>query len=363
MSAASPENQSPLFSIVMPTYGVERYIADAIADILTQTFRDFELIIVDDCTPDRSIEVAQAVAGDDPRVRIVHHEVNRGLSAARNTGIDEARGLWVLFPDPDDRYEPSMLECVYAALKQPTDLVVFGHVQEYYGADGSFLYDNTIPMPETICEQGSDLAHLALELEQLTHLGYAWNKAYRLEQIRTSDLFFEDNVPLIEDILFNVAYLRTVNTVTTIPDVLYRYAKRLGTNLTNDFVPGYYELHRRRISEIRDFVEERGALDEEAKALLGALYARFILSSIEQNTNRKSGMNHKDRIAWLERLFQEPLFNELVTCAHAQDSTSLALCIRLLNARNITSLLALGQIIHVVRTRSTTLYTKVKSHR
>ena len=363
MSAASQTIQQPLFSIVMPTYGVERYIADAIADILTQTFRDFELIVVDDCTPDRSIDVVRAVADGDPRVRIVHHEINRGLSAARNTGIEQARGLWVLFPDPDDRYDTSMLERIHSALEQPTDLVVFGHVQEYYAADGSFLYDNTIPMPETLCQQGPDLARLALELEQLTHLGYAWNKAYRLERIKTSGLAFEDNVPLIEDILFNVAYLRTVEAVTTMPDVLYRYAKRLGTNLTNDFIPNYFELHHRRIAEIRDFVDERNALDNEAKALLGGLYARFIMSSIEQNTNPRSGMNHESRIAWLERLYQEPLFNELVTYAQAQDSTSLSICIQLLNDHNTPALLALGRIIHVVRTRNTTLYTKVKSHR
>ena len=355
---------APLFSIVMPTYGVERYIADAVADILVQTFRDFELIVVDDCTPDRSIEVVEAVAGDDERVRIVHHPVNRGLSAARNTGIEAAQGTWVLFPDPDDRYEANLLERILdAAEEQDVDLVAFGHVQEYYDGDGSFLYDNVPALVQSSYRQGPELGRAAVALEQQTHLGYAWNKAYRLEIIREADLRFEDDVPLIEDILFNVAYLRHIGAMACISDVLYRYAKRLSGNLTNAFVPNYFELHRRRIQEIRDFVAESGSLDSQAKSTLGALYARFILSTLEQNTDPRANMTHAQRKAWLERLFDEPLFNELVPDAHADDSTSLSTCLTLLNSRNIPSLLALGRAIHVVRSRNTTLYTKVKSRR
>lgn len=358
------QTAAPFFSVVMPTYGVERYIADSIADMLTQTFRDFELIVVDDCTPDRSIDIVWELAADDPRVRIVRHVANKGLSAARNTGIDEARGTWIMFPDPDDRYEQTMLERIHDELvAQDVDLLVFGHVQEYYAADGSFLYSNLIDLQRGTYAAGYALGHAAIELERQTHLGYAWNKAYRLDTVREAGLRFEDDVPLVEDILFNVAYLHHVRAVATMPDVLLRYAKRLGTNLTNDFIPRYHELHRRRIQEIRDFAEQSGALDDWAKATLGALYARFILSAIEQNSSPKSGMDHTARVAWLHELFRDPLFVELVTCAEAQDSASLAACIRLLNSHNVPALLALGRVIHVVRTRNTTLYTKVKSRR
>lgn len=360
----APLAQAPLFSLVMPTYGVENYVADAVADILTQTFQDFELIIVDDCSPDRSVEVALAVAGDDPRVRIVRHPENRWVSAARNTGIDKARGTWILFPDPDDRYETTLLERVAATIAESeTDLVVFGHVQEYFAADGSFLYRNPVDILDGAFERGPEMGRAALTLEKQTNLGYPWNKAYRLDVIRANSLEFEDGARLIEDILFNVAYLHHVEKITCIPDVLYRYAKRLGSNLTNELVPDYYLLHRRRIREVRDLVEECGALDERAKATLGALYARYILSALEQNTDRRSGMNHAARVKWLESVFDDPLFHELVLLGQADDSRSLALCLKLLKSRNVPALLASGRAIHIVRSRNTTLYTKAKSRR
>ena len=81
---------NPFFSIVMPVYQVERYISKAVKSIQGQTFSDWELIVVNDCTVDRSAAIAEKFAGIDHRIKIVYHEVNKGLSAARNTGIKEA---------------------------------------------------------------------------------------------------------------------------------------------------------------------------------------------------------------------------------------------------------------------------------
>ena len=356
--------RAPFFSLIMPVYGVERYIADSIADLLTQTFSDFELIIVDDCTPDRSIDIVENLTAADIRVTIVHHEQNCGVSQARNTGIQHASGAWIMFPDPDDRYDANMLELVHDAIDTaPADLIVFGHIQEYYDPANKHLYDNPIALTSGHYQRGPELARKALELELQTHLGYPWNKAYRAEVIHSAKLAFEGDVPLIEDILFNVAYLRYCESATTISDKPYHYAKRLKSNLTNEFVANYYEMHRRRIKEIRDFVSDMGAFDDEAKSTLGALYARFILSSIEQNTNPKASMTIAQQKAWLAKLFDDELFVELLPNAHAIDSKSLEFCLQVLNSHNVPALLALGNIIHFVRYHGRTFYAKVKSGR
>ena len=356
--------KKPFFSLVMPVYGVERYIADSIADMLTQTFVDFELIVVDDGTPDRSIDIVEELAAADPRVRIVRHDRNRGLSQARNTGIQAASGEWLSFPDPDDRYDANMLELAHDAIvSMPSDLVIFGHTQEYYGLDNEHLYDNPIDLESRRFQGDEEIARGALELERQTHLGYAWNKIYRTDIVRDAGLLFEDDVPLIEDILFNIAYLRHCESISTISSKPYHYAKRLKGNLTSVFIPNYYELHRRRIAEIRGFIDDCGMLDDEAKSTLGTLYARYILSSIEQNTNPKASMDVAQQKAWLKSLFDDKLFNELVPTARATDSKSLKVCLKILNSRNIPALLALGNCIHFVRNHGTTLYTKVKSGR
>ncbi len=100
-------------SIVMPVYGVEKYIGDCIKSVINQTLKDFELIIVDDETKDKSIEVAEELLkGTDIDYKVVHRK-NGGLSAARNTGIENAEGEYVICVDSDDVINPEYLETLY----------------------------------------------------------------------------------------------------------------------------------------------------------------------------------------------------------------------------------------------------------
>lgn len=354
----------PLFSLVMPTFGVRDHIGAAVADVLRQTCANWELIIVDDCTPDDSIERARAAAAGDARVRFLAHERNQGIAKARNTGIDAAHGAYIFFPDPDDRFEPVMLEHIAAALQRHDnpDVVVFGHTQRYFDENGSFLYETEM-VPEPGFWVGDALAQRLIRLEEETHLGYAWNKAYRKELIDRLGLRFESNAPLIEDFLFAAAFFRHAHTLACIDSADYLYAKRLGTNLTNEFVPDYYALHRRRIAVMRDLLRDRGTLDREARETLGALFARYILSALERTYAPEAHMNAVQRRSWCAEVFGDELFEELVSNGRARRSRSLAACLALLKTRSITAALALGKAIHLVRSHSTTLYAKAKSGR
>lgn len=98
----------PKVSVVMPIYGVEKFVAAAIDSVLAQTFTDFEFIIVNDVSPDRSLEICLQYT--DERIRIVNHEENRGLAGARNTGIREAKAEYIALLDSDDMWEPEKLE-------------------------------------------------------------------------------------------------------------------------------------------------------------------------------------------------------------------------------------------------------------
>lgn len=98
---------TPTFSVIMPIYNVERFVSDAIDSVLAQQDEDFELLIIDDCSPDGSRAICEAY--DDPRIRVLTHPVNRGLAGARNTGIRAAQGRYLAFLDSDDIWEPAKL--------------------------------------------------------------------------------------------------------------------------------------------------------------------------------------------------------------------------------------------------------------
>lgn len=130
---------SPLVSVLIPVYGVEKYITRCLESVANQTYDNIEVILVNDCTPDRSVEVAEeyikksSLAG---KTRIINHEKNRGLSAARNTAVAAAKGEFVLHLDSDDFIlEKTIEESLKAAISNKADAVLFGFTHKYKGLE------------------------------------------------------------------------------------------------------------------------------------------------------------------------------------------------------------------------------------
>ena len=167
---AAASERRPFFSIIMPCYGVAAYLPDAVACVHAQTCADWELICVDDASPDNVAELVEHAAAEDPRIRLVRHEENQGLSGARNTGIAAARGSYVWMPDPDDAYAPDLLErCAEKIYFQAdagvrTDVVVFGLTEELFDADGSVCGAHDIVPALDGAFSGSDAHAQVLDL-------------------------------------------------------------------------------------------------------------------------------------------------------------------------------------------------------
>ncbi|MGN0301409.1 MAG: glycosyltransferase family 2 protein [Anaerotardibacter sp.] len=371
---------APFFSIIMPTYGVEKYISDALEDIQSQTFKDWELIIVDDCSQDKSIEIAKEKAQADSRIRIVHHKQNKGLSEARNTGIKEAAGTYLWIPDPDDRYDCSLLQNAYKALfENPAPVAIMGHTDDFYNkeeqvtqkeeyslaaiAQKAFFDEEQFSLESKwwVLNQ-NQLRSIVLDLEIGTHYGYAWNKFYEREYLQQNGFTFE-TVPLIEDIVFNVGVLQNTQSIVLLNCCPYHYAKREKANLTNKFIPEYFEVHTRRIQILRDQQESWGLLDNEVLSILGGLYARYILSALERNEQAESGFTKQQKRQWCEDLFSSPLFNELIPYAEARNSKALSACLKALKAKNISQTLTVSKIIYLTKRYMKGFFNRLKSQR
>jgi glycosyltransferase involved in cell wall biosynthesis len=135
------------FSVVIPLYNKEKYVRQAIDSILAQSFRDFEILVIDDGSTDESLNVAQSFRES---VRIISHERNRGLSAARNTGIREAKGDFVVFLDADDYWKPEFLEAINQLTEQFPQASLFATAYEE-------VYPNHTIKPKVMLGEVSDL--------------------------------------------------------------------------------------------------------------------------------------------------------------------------------------------------------------
>lgn len=129
-----------LISFVVPVYNVEDYLADCLESLLSQTYPSYEVVIIDDASTDGSYAIAAAYADEHPCVRIVSHDKNRGLAAARNTGIDAARGEYIAFVDSDDYVSPNYLNELYSnAIANNVDISVCGRYLVFETLEGTEL--------------------------------------------------------------------------------------------------------------------------------------------------------------------------------------------------------------------------------
>lgn len=111
---------NPLVSVIMPAYGAEAYIEEAIASVQAQTYENWELLVLEDCSPDRCAQIVEDMAREDSRIRLLRNEKNMGVARTRNRGLDLCRGDYVAFLDSDDLWRPQKLQKQLALAKKGT---------------------------------------------------------------------------------------------------------------------------------------------------------------------------------------------------------------------------------------------------
>lgn len=342
---------TPFFSVIMPAFGVEDYLRDAATSILNQTFKDLELIIVDDCSNDDSGIIAEKLAATDCRVKVIHHKTNLGLSVARNSGMELATGQYFYFMDSDDVVETNLLQEVYNSLSiNKADLVVFGLIEEYFDGNGHLKREKKIVPERLLTKDTKTIQDLIIKLEDQTLLGYAWNKLYSAACLKQSGLKFE-KITLIEDILFNISFCRNVKSINVLSIAPYHYKKRGENSLTNKFVPDYYSLHRERVQLLYSLYSDWGQLNFQVKQILGRIYMRYIYSALERNCDRRSGMDKNAQKLWCEKLYKEKLFQNLIIESYKPKRFIFQGILYPLKKENTNILLLTGQLLHFVKDR------------
>lgn len=222
---------SNLVSVIMPVYQVQDFVERCLRSVMNQTYNELECIIVNDATKDDSIEKCERLIDDYEgtiRFRIIHHERNRGLSAARNTGTKAATGDFVCYVDSDDEMMPDCVEkLVRAALEYPEAEMVIGNAQFFLnGHKEQVSLDDG--MPSVI---RSNQEALSLYYQQRITNG-AWNKLVRRAFIERHNLYFKEGI-IVEDILWMFYVMKYVSTIPLVKDITYHYYKRPGSIMTS----------------------------------------------------------------------------------------------------------------------------------
>ncbi len=272
----------PLISVIIPVYNGQERLAMSIESVLNQTYENFELILIDDGSSDDSPKICDDYQKIDSRILVIH-QANKRVSAARNRGLEMAKGDYITFVDADDTIDPLAFETSMAVFeKQPVDMVISGMFFDYY-QDGKLQKSQRRSVDRQICFDLVDIKAYFFDLASQNYLVSIWNKVIRARIIRENNLCFEVDMSILEDFKFVLDVLEKSQSLCAIPQAHYHYYHDVSLS----------EMKRRpRIDYFRNFqildhrlraFSQSYSLDKQTnEARIDGMIFRYYLTAVEK---------------------------------------------------------------------------------
>ena len=246
------------FSIIVPIYNVEKDIRQCFESISNQKFKDFEVLCIDDCGTDNSMDIVKEFTQNDSRFKILTHDTNKGVATARNTALKEVSGEYILFIDPDDWVENNALEALDNAIKESVnpDAVVFG-------------YNNCYPDGTVEDHDYEENSTLKIDVNNINYIvGCIWNKVFKTSKVRELGVDFPDGL-IIEDAEFCFKFFTQIDKCYITKGIYYNYRKGREGSYTTEDVAGDRIIDTFKILErMYEFSIKKGLFKKYKKALL-----------------------------------------------------------------------------------------------
>ncbi len=294
---------TPSVSVIIPVYDVEKWIGRAVESLQAQTFADFELILVDDGSPDASGRICDELAQADARISVIHKE-NGGAASARNAAIDVARGEFLFFMDADDWCEPDMLADMHAlAAGQNLDLVVAGFYIDTYYADDKFFRE-VKSVPSRTYASVRELREDAHRLFDRNLLYTPWNKLFRASYLREHDIKF----PQVwwDDLPFNLMVLRDVERVAVTEKPYYHFLRARAESENTRYREGVFEKREEEDRWMRELYAHWGVDTEASREFLARRHVERVVGCIEMVTSRDCPLDAAQRKEQVRRMVLAP---------------------------------------------------------
>ncbi|MCX4811459.1 bifunctional glycosyltransferase family 2 protein/CDP-glycerol:glycerophosphate glycerophosphotransferase [Streptomyces sp. NBC_01239] len=246
----------PRFSVIVPAYKVQAYLHECLESVLSQSYPDLELIAVDDCSPDACGAIIDEFAARDARVRAVHLPENQGLGRARNAGLEEATGDYLVFLDSDDTLTPDALRAIADRIKETgePDVLVFDYARTFWSGEA-----RRNKVAAQLTEQGPAPFRLEDRPGLLRVIMVAWNKAYRREFVEREGFAFPPGY--YEDTPWTYPVLMAAETIATLDRVCVHYRQRRQGNILGTTSRKHFDVFE-QYDRVFEFVAARPELAE-----------------------------------------------------------------------------------------------------
>lgn len=295
--------RQPQVSIIVPVYNVENYIERCLNSLVNQTFKDIEVITINDGSTDKSLELINKYAKEDIRVSVIDLG-DEGVSYCRNLGIEKANGKYIMFVDSDDWIDSNMIEAMYKkAEENKLDLVMCSYIREFkdhskekrFNLPEEIIYKEDKVKNELLRKLVGPVKEELSNPEMLDALGTVWGKLYRTDILKENKIKFVDlkEIGSAEDTLFNIFTFNYLKKVMFLNKPMYHYWRDNPKSVTSQYNPKLKEQRKVFFKYISDFIKENNFEQVFEEALNNRICTSVLgLGLIECSKNNKvSGIN------------------------------------------------------------------------
>lgn len=284
-----------LISIIMPVYNAEKYLNRSIESIMNQTYNNMEIILVNDGSTDNSLEICTNYQKKDNRIKLINQE-NKGVSIARNRGIDEATGHYIMFIDSDDYIEKNMIEDMEAKITEDDiDLVISG-IKMNYIRNGQVVGEEKYQLKDKMYSIEEMLNDILIDLDLICICGPCC-KLYKKEILKKNNIKFTNEFTMGEDTWYNLDYIDAcTGKIVTVSNIYYNYMRENPDSLFTKYYDNYIKITEKVYNKFLNLLERKANSKAIARYkknyILNLVYANYI--------NFKYETTHKKKIEDLE---------------------------------------------------------------
>ena len=338
---------SPKISLIVPCYGVEKYLDRCMESLLCQTLQDIEIILVDDGSPDRVPKMCDEYAEKDNRIKVIHKK-NEGLGYARNSGLEIATGEYVAFIDSDDYIDADVCQRLYdEALKNKSDAVFYGfNIETSKGR-----WQKSQEVEKNVCWTDKDITSFMLDMiasasevsQERKYYMSVWHAIYRKSIIEDNNiLFLSERDVASEDIPFQVDFLKCAKRVSYLNFNGYYYCLN-GNSLTATFKREKYE----RFKLLRSILKKKLAEYPEADSRAD----RFLIGYTRTQLHHLMSSKTPHKIQEIKTILKDPIWQELKSSYPASNFTrpDLRIMYKLILGRHAHLLYINSKLINLLR--------------
>lgn len=298
-------------SIIIPVYNCEKYIKKCIESIKAQTYKNWELILIDDGSKDNSFKICRQYSEKDERIFVLTQK-NKGAGLARNYGIDVASGEYIVFCDSDDFLDNRCLEVFCKiALKRNPDLIISGYNEFKYVKNNEIMICGKNNAANLEILNKEEARKLYIELHKKCLIQAPWAKFYKAKIIKENMIGFSD-FRRCQDTVFNLKYYEYINNIIVIEDKLYNYLTPDDNTFISKFPKDYIEIRKKLDYLISNKLKEWNSYNNEAKLYLNKVLLNQILISLRLNYLNNWNLNKKERKEYVKKLLSDNKVIEII---------------------------------------------------